>query len=429
MKDLVVLLMFVLSIHAATGHAVAAAGGAAAQDPAVVEAALDLDRPNRRLIQQELRNEGFHPGTPDGLFGPRTRAAIRDWQQSRGASPTGYLTGADVGLLRATTAQPPALSTASPPPEAIPAVGPSASSAAEPPPSSAEADSNPPPAPVADPVGPQSVAATNTEPSRPPPGPRNVQLPPEVMVDRHLIRMERLLANDEPAAALEAMNQILALQEEHRLVLDDDFYFHYARVAFAAGRTERAIASLNEYLAAAAREGDFYREALELLDAAEVRLEREAAAEVARRRAVRWPPGHVFRDCESCPEMVVLPGSVLALGRYELTVAEYRTFALATDGGARADCDGITADGNDSWRNPGFTQTDRHPVTCVSWNDAQAYLSWLRRMTGAAYRLPTAAEWSQASDGAQPGCYRQRTGRDGTCAVGTTAPTASVCPT
>ena len=38
--------------------------------------ALGLDRPTRRLIQQELRNEGFNPGAPDGLFGPRTRAAF-----------------------------------------------------------------------------------------------------------------------------------------------------------------------------------------------------------------------------------------------------------------------------------------------------------------------------------------------------------------
>ena len=139
------------------------------------------------------------------------------------------------------------------------------------------------------------------------------QLPPEIMVDRHLVRVDRLLAADDPGAALEAMNEILALQEEHDLELGNDFPFRYARVAFAAGRTETAIASLNEYLVAAGREGEFYREALQLLDSAEVRLAREEVerrrAEAERRRAARWPPGHVFRDCETCPEMVVLPGS------------------------------------------------------------------------------------------------------------------------
>ena len=118
------------------------------------------------------------------------------------------------------------------------------------------------------------------------------------LADRHLVRAERLLADGNPTAALEAMNQILALQEEHDLVLQDGFDFEYAHVAYAAGRTETAIASLNEYFVAAGREGEFYRDALELLDAAEVRLEREAAerqrarrrAEAERRRVARWPP-------------------------------------------------------------------------------------------------------------------------------------------
>ena len=70
-----------------------------------------------------------------------------------------------------------------------------------------------------------------------------------------------------------------------------------------------------------------------------------------------------------------------------------------------------------SWRNPGFPQTDRYPVTCVSW-DAQAYVSWLSRTTGARYRLPTEAEWDRAAAGPQPGCYRRRTGSRGTCPVG-----------
>ena len=45
----------------------------------VVEEALGLDRAARRLIQEELRSAGFDPGGADGLFGPRTRRAIRNW--------------------------------------------------------------------------------------------------------------------------------------------------------------------------------------------------------------------------------------------------------------------------------------------------------------------------------------------------------------
>ena len=57
----------------------------------VVEEGLGLDRATRRLIQQGLGAEGFDAGVADGLFGPRTRAAIRSWQSSRGIRPTGYL--------------------------------------------------------------------------------------------------------------------------------------------------------------------------------------------------------------------------------------------------------------------------------------------------------------------------------------------------
>ena len=123
-------------------------------------------------------------------------------------------------------------------------------------------------------------------------------------------------------------------------------------------------------------------------------------------------PGEVFRDCDECPEMVVMPGGRLALGRYEVTVGEYRAFAAATDGG------GDDCIGSDSWRDPGFLQTDRHPVACVSWDDAQAYVSWLSRTTGARYRLPTEAEWERAAAGSQRGCDIERTRNRGTCSVG-----------
>ena len=124
-------------------------------------------------------------------------------------------------------------------------------------------------------------------------------------------------------------------------------------------------------------------------------------------------PGEVFRDCDGCPEMVVMPGGGLALGRYEVTVGEYRAFAGATGGGA-GDC-GV---GVGSWRNPLFPQTDRHPVVCASWDDAQAYVLWLGRTAGAEYRLPAEAEWERAASGSQRGCDSERTGIRGTCPVG-----------
>lgn len=135
-----------------------------------------------------------------------------------------------------------------------------------------------------------------------------------------------------------------------------------------------------------------------------------------------------FRDCPDCPDMVPLPpgsftmgvsaeeearealperisgwslpiqritiGPGLAIGRTHVTRGEFSAFATAT-GYATGPCDGDTP-GQD-WRNPGFAQTDRHPVVCVSFADAAAYAAWLSRRTGRAYALPSEAQWEYAA--------------------------------
>ena len=145
-------------------------------------------------------------------------------------------------------------------------------------------------------------------------------------------------------------------------------------------------------------------------------------------------PAASARDCAHCPEMVELPAGRFVMGaapgeeergnlsaefrnrsepqrsvdvkrfsagRFEVTRGEYRVFAeetaRGTDGCFVWRGDAFEMDPARSWRNPGFAQDDAHPVTCVSWEDASAYVKWLSRRTGRSYRLLTEAEWEYAA--------------------------------
>ena len=67
--------------------------------PQAAEAALRLNRAQRRKIQERLAAEGFNPGPADGAFGRRTREAIHGWQGSRNGEATGYLTKRQAAYL------------------------------------------------------------------------------------------------------------------------------------------------------------------------------------------------------------------------------------------------------------------------------------------------------------------------------------------
>ena len=144
-----------------------------------------------------------------------------------------------------------------------------------------------------------------------------------------------------------------------------------------------------------------------------------------------------FRDCADCPEITNIPAGrfsmgsaandperqdrelpqhevtvdAFAIGKYEVLVGEFRRFVQAT--GYRTEAERNVANAgcrvwdqsrrhNDwqagrSWNSTIFPQSDRHPVVCVTWNDARAYVAWLSKLTGKRYRLPAEAEWEYAA--------------------------------
>ncbi len=118
-----------------------------------------------------------------------------------------------------------------------------------------------------------------------------------------------------------------------------------------------------------------------------------------------------FRDCPECPEMAPVPaGSFImgsptheaerdndegprrrvaipkpfAVGKYEVTFAEWDACAAAGGCGGRRP-------GDEGWGR------GRRPVINVSWDDAKAYVAWLSRKTGKIYRLLSEAEWEYAA--------------------------------
>ena len=121
----------------------------------------------------------------------------------------------------------------------------------------------------------------------------------------------------------------------------------------------------------------------------------------------RIRPGPVFRDCEVCPQMVVVPagsymmgspaseegrrdeegprhrvtiGYSLAVGVYEVTFDEWDACVEA------GECWGYRPS------DEGWGRGSR-PVINVSWDEAKDYARWLSSETGEAYRLLSEAEW------------------------------------
>lgn len=136
-------------------------------------------------------------------------------------------------------------------------------------------------------------------------------------------------------------------------------------------------------------------------------LMRSSPAEVERLVADTTQPQRRQLYRSEGPQHRVRISRPFYLGQTSVTVGQFQAFVAAAGYRTEAERDGRggfglvghawVQDPKFTWqRDPGWTQTSRHPVVNVSWQDAVAFCAWLTQQEGKAYRLPTEAEWEYA---------------------------------
>jgi formylglycine-generating enzyme required for sulfatase activity len=140
------------------------------------------------------------------------------------------------------------------------------------------------------------------------------------------------------------------------------------------------------------------------------RLEVALAKSLSTQAEQALKPGSVFKECQDCPEMVVVPAGKFAMGsrdsdkyhsdaegpQHEVAIA--KPFAVSRTEVTFAEWDACVAQGgcarqpeDQSWGRGG------RPVMNVSWDEARQYAAWIAKLTGKPYRLLTEAEWEYAA--------------------------------
>jgi formylglycine-generating enzyme required for sulfatase activity len=115
------------------------------------------------------------------------------------------------------------------------------------------------------------------------------------------------------------------------------------------------------------------------------------------------PDGEASGETNIEPPHEVVITKPFYMGVHDVTVGQFKAFVKVKNYQTEAELGdgarrffpngGWKIDPNANWQNPGFEQTDEHPVVCVSWNDARAFCEWLSAKEGKHYALPTEAQW------------------------------------
>ena len=352
----------------------------AESSPRTVESGLGLERSQRRRVQRALASLGFDPGPADGLFGDRTRSAVRSYQMETELRETGYLDAASARALLAVT------------------------------------------------VPSDATATTAADPSR-------VFLASGITLsDWVLLAEDRLQSGDYrsllvegaghmrnfgaiPGVAAVVDRAIDGLVKDIRVM--DEVSARSALVSVkrikdvSGGRVvlhrieAKAHSRLGRFEQAAQAYRFWLREAS--VDHPE-RKKMAIALQTVLRGEIPLDATGRFRDCAECPEMVVLPAGTYRMGsapdeedRYddegpihEVTIPD--PIAVGAHEVTFSEWDACRREGGCTHNPPdnGWGRENR-PVVNVSWEDTREYVRWLSGKTGKKYRLLSESEWEYAA--------------------------------